>query len=393
MRCRGFLFLLFFILLVHTYSVQASSYTENIRETNTAAGEEFSMEEDILEEIDFMEIQEMVDEMLGDNSFSFLEAVKKLMAGEAAFSREAAQELLRGLLFSKWQQEKDIFLRIFLLVLVASVFSNFAEVFDNGQIGEISFYVTYLLLFILLMEAFSGLSYSLETSLTCFTGFMKVLSPAYFLAVAASTGASTAAVFYQGVLVVVWLVQWALLTVLLPAVNLYVLLKLVNHLSKEETLGKLSELLETAISWGMKTMLGFVVGLQVVKGMVAPVIDSLKRTALGKTASAIPGVGNAVNLVTEIIVTSAVLVRNSLGVAFLIVFILAGAGPVIHYVLVSFFYKFLAAITQPISDKRMVGCLSTMGEGCSMLLRIIFTAEILCMLTFMILAVSFGGTA
>ena len=127
--------------------------------------------------------------------------------------------------------------------------------------------------------------------------------------------------------------------------------------------------------------------------MVAPVIDSLKRTAIGKTAAAIPGVGNAVNMVTELVVTSAVLVRNSLGAAFLLVFVLVGAGPVIHYGFTSLSYRFLAAIAQPVSDKRMVGCLATMGEGCGMLLRVLLTTEILCMLTFMILAMSFGGGA
>lgn len=220
---------------------------------------------------------------------------------------------------------------------------------------------------------------------------MKGLSPAYFMAVAASSGGITAGVFYQGVLILVGLVQWGLVTFLLPAANLYILLRLVNHLSREEMLSKMAELLETAVEWGLKTLLGVVVGLQVVKGLVAPVMDSLKRTAIGKTASALPGVGNAVNMVTELVITSAVLVRNCMGVVVLAVLVLAGAGPVIHYAFLSLSYRFLAALSQPVSDKRMVGALSTMGEGCTLLLRILITAEVLCMLTFIILIVSFGG--
>ena len=211
------------------------------------------------------------------------------------------------------------------------------------------------------------------------------------MTVAASSGASTAAVFYQGILMLVWMLQWVLLSILLPGVNLYILICLVNHLSREEMLGKMAELLNTAISWGLKTLLGVVVGLQVVKSLIAPVMDSLKRTAIGRTTSAIPGIGNAVNTVTELILTSAVLVRNSLGAAVLIALVLTGAGPVIHYGILSLAYRFLAALAQPVSDKRIVGALSTMGEGCALLLRIFFTAEILCMLTFLILTASFGG--
>lgn len=391
MRCRGFFFFLFFLLIGTPVIVSGAEkvQTEEAKEEQISSG----MEEELLGEMDLSEVQDMMDEMLGEDSFSFTEAVKKLMKGEKLLSKEAVQELLRGLFFSRFEKEKGTFMKILLLILAAAVFANFAEVFDNGQIGEVSFYVVYLLLFMLLMESFSELSGSLNQSLEWITRFMQVLSPAYFLAVAASSGTSTALVFYQGVLVLIWLIQWVLLTLILPAVNLYVILELVNHLSREEMLGKLSELLNTVVSWGLKTLLGFVVGLQVVRGMVAPVIDSLKRTAIGKTAAAIPGVGNAVNMVTEMVVTSAVLVRNSLGAAFLLVFVLVGAGPVIHYGFTSLSYRFLAAIAQPVSDKRMVGCLATMGEGCGMLLRVLLTTEILCMLTFMILAMSFGGGA
>lgn len=384
MRSRGFFFLLFFLFLMGTASVRAEPDAER-------EDKDLSVGEELLGEMDFQEIQEMIDEMLGDDSFSFTETVKKLLKGETAFSKEAVQDLLRGLFFSRIEKERSLFMRLLLLILIAAVFSNFAQVFDNGQIGEISFYVVYLLFFILLMESFGEMSASLEQSLEWMTEFMKVLSPAYFIAVAAASGASTAAVFYQGVLLLVWLLQWVMLNAVLPAANLYVLLRLVNHLSREEMLGKLSELLNTAVSWSLKTLLGFAAGLQVVRGMVSPVIDALKRTAIGKTAAAIPGVGNAVNMVTEIVVTSAVLVRNCLGAAFLILFLLAGAGPAIHYGLMSFCYRFLAAAAQPVSDRRLVGCLSTMGEGCAMLLRILLTAEVLCMITFMILAVSFGG--
>ena len=155
-------------------------------------------------------------------------------------------------------------------------------------------------------------------------------------------------------------------------------------------LSKMAELLETAINWGLKTLIGFALGLQVVRNLIAPVMDTLKRSALGKTAGAIPGIGNAVNTVTELILTSAVLVRNSFGVAVLIVLILIGVHPLVHLGMLSLSYRFLAALAQPVSDKRIVGALSTFGEGCAILLRILITAEALCMLTFLVLMAGTG---
>ena len=332
----------------------------------------------------------MVDEMLGEKTFSVTEAFHRLLSGEEVLSEESVREFLHSLLFYGIEREKELIVKLLLLLLFAAVFSGFAGAFDNGQVGEISFYVVYLLVFTLLMNSFSGLSASLLSILAWITEFMKELSPVYFMAVAAASGASSAAAFYQGVLLLVWLFQWILERVLLPGVSLYILLRFVNHLSREEMLGKMAELIETVISWGLRTLLGVAAGLQVVRGLVAPVMDSLKRSAVGKTAGALPGIGSAVNAVTELVLTTAVLVRNSLGIALLLVILAVGAGPLVRYGLLSLTYRFLAAAAQPVSDKRLVEAFGTMAEGCALLMRILFTAEILCMLTFLILMAGGG---
>lgn len=386
-RLPAVLFFWAFALLAGCVAAQAA--TEKDAQGETA--QETEVSKGLLESLDFTQVQDMLDDCLGENSFSFSEMLKTVLSGEDAFTKEAAQEMVRGLFFSRFEEERESFVRILMLVFLAAVFSNLAAVFDNGQIGEVSFYVVYLLLFAMLTESFSRLSSSLSGTLSWMTDFMRALAPAYFTVMAASQGAATAAAFYQGILILIWLVQWLLLTVLLPAANLYILMRMINHLSREEMLSKMAELLETVISWSLKTILGAMVGLQVVRGLVAPVIDALKRGAVGKTASMLPGVGNAINSVTELVVTSAVLVRNSLGVVILIALIFAGAGPAIRYGMLSLVYRFLGALAQPVSDKRMVGALSTMGEGTAILLRILLTADVMCMLAFVILMAGFGG--
>ena len=132
-------------------------------------------------------------------------------------------------------------------------------------------------------------------------------------------------------------------------------------------------------------------GLQIIRNLSAPIMDSLKRGMIGKAAGALPGVGTAVSTVTEIVLTSAVLVRNCLGIMILLAFAAAGAGSVLHYGFLSLVFRFLAAVAEPVSDRRVVECLSTMGEGFELFLKILFTAEILCMLTFLIIMAGVRG--
>lgn len=353
---------------------------------------EASTVSDILEELDLSRVQRMLDQMLGEESFSMKDMLDGLIKGEKVLSEDTVQEMVHSFLFSGLEKEKSLLIKILLLILLSAVLANFADVFESGQIGDICFYIVYLLLFILLMDSFSSVTRSVQQTITWMAEFMRGLAPAYFLTISIAAGSSTAAVFYEGVLILTWLIQEVILNLLFPGACLYVLISLINNLSKGEMLGKMAELLDTAVSWGLKTLLGMVVGLQVVRGLIAPVMDTLKRSALGKAAGALPGVGNAVNMVTELVLTSAVLVRNCLGVVILFAFVAAGAGPVIHYGILSLLYRFLAAIAQPVSEKRIVDSLATMGEGCALLLRILFTAEILCILDFVILMTGIGGS-
>ena len=372
----------------NTETENNSGGTEKEKITQTEA----STVSDILEELDLSRVQRMLDQMLGEESFSMKDMLDGLIKGEKVLSEDTVQEMVHSFLFSGLEKEKSLLIKILLLILLSAVLANFADVFESGQIGDICFYIVYLLLFILLMDSFSSITRSVQQTITWMAEFMRGLAPAYFLTISIAAGSSTAAVFYEGVLILTWLIQEVILNLLFPGACLYVLISLINNLSKEEMLGKMAELLDTAVSWGLKTLLGMVVGLQVVRGLIAPVMDTLKRSALGKAAGALPGVGNAVNMVTELVLTSAVLVRNCLGVVILFAFVAAGAGPVIHYGILSLLYRFLAAIAQPVSEKRIVDSLATMGEGCALLLRILFTAEILCILDFVILMTGIGGS-
>lgn len=401
MKQKGMCWLVF-IFLILFFGIPVSAEMQNneskMSDENEAFVEQTEQEnvyekwqEHFLQELDLDEVQKMIDDALGEHGISVWEMMKSVMKGELPFSKETVQEMLYRLFFLRLNRERTLLSKIILLILIAAIFHVFTEVFENGQMGTICFYMVYLLLFIFLADNFSDMSSRLEKQLLWVSDFMKALAPAYYMTVAAATGVTTAAMFYQGVLLLVLLIQWGLSSIVLPCINLYVLLMFVNHLSKEEMVSKFAELLHVLIGWILKTLMGVVIGLQVVRGLVTPAVDSLKRGALGKTASVIPGIGNVVNTASDLILTCAVLIRNSLGVVVLLILVLFGAEPMIHYIVMSFAYRFLAAVAQPVSDKRIVACLGTMGEGCMLLLRVFFQAEFLCIVTFLILMMSFGG--
>ena len=125
-------------------------------QTETEDAEISVVQEELLGQIELEEIQKLVDGILDEKSFSIKEAVMNMMKGEEPISKEAVQDMVRSFFFSGINQEKGMLFRILLLILLAAVLSNFADVFENGYAGNVSFYIVYLVLFMTLMENFAN---------------------------------------------------------------------------------------------------------------------------------------------------------------------------------------------------------------------------------------------
>lgn len=385
------------MLAMLLFSIPVSAADEALREEQS---DNSQTEEDLLQEqeesqeallkgLELGEMQETVNELLGEETFSVRQALEKILAGEEVFTPDFVLETVRGFLYEHLLADREVLFQVVLLVILAALFANFTNVFSGSQAGEASFYIVYMLLLALLIHSFGELSAELSGSLEDLTAFMQALMPSYFLAVTAASGTATAMVFYEMVFGVIYLTQVLLLKAVIPGIQAYVIIELINYLHKEDFLSKLADLLKTILEWTMRTITAVVIGMELIQNMVSPALDSLKRDALGKTAASIPGIGNVINGATEVALGTAVLIRNCLGVMGIVVLVLLGLPPVIKLAMNSLVYKLLAALLQPVSDRRMTGCLSAMGEGCRLLLKVLLTLELLLLITIAILSVSF----
>lgn len=345
----------------------------------------------LMEDMELGQMQDAVNQILKEDSFSIEEILNQILKGESLFQKETMSKWFKNIVKAQLQREQKAMFQVVLLVLLAAVFSNFTAVFGDGKTGETSFYITYMLLLALLIKSFGSMGVELKALLENFILFLKALMPSYFLAVTASSGSATAMIFYEAVLFLIYVIQVVFLKGIVPAIYVLALVELVNYLHSEDFLSKMAELLQTLIEWSLKSCMAVVLGMQLIQNMIGPAMDSLKRDIIGKTAASIPGIGNAINGVTEVALGTAVIIRNGIGVVGIIILVCIGIRPVIRLALLAFLYKLLAAVTQPVSDKRMTGALSTIGNGYVLFLKILLCMELLIFITIAILSISFIG--
>ena len=358
-----------------TEDVQISDKTQNM---------------ELLESMDFTDVDRMMEELFPQETMGFADAVRQIMLGNTDAGREAVKEMLWERMLGAWEVNRKSILYLILLAIAAAVFISFSDIFQTRQVSQISFYMIYLLVIGICLASFQAASEWMANGVHTLTGFMKVLYPVYFAAVTVAKGSVSSLAFYHLAIILIVVIEELLLHLIVPGIHMYVIIRVMNSLQSEDYLSKFAELLETAIGWGLKTLMGGMIGLNVIQGMLGPAIDTVKRSAVTRGMEMVPGVGDLLGGTAEVALGTAVLIKNSIGIVGMFLCLVLCLAPLLQLAVITLGYKLAAALVQPVSDKRITECISGVGEGCTMLMNCIFVTGILFLVTVAIVTYTTG---
>lgn len=383
MRERRGIIALVFALVVMVFFAGAR-ITEAAEEEPDEIAE--AMKTEILSEFDFSELDSSLREMFPGEKVTFSDIVSALISGGIDDAGDMTAQFLKDRIAYDFLYNRKTIVYIILAALVAAVFSNFADAFQNRQISDISFYVIYMLLITLCLTAFQTAVSGLEEKMGLLTEFVRALAPAYFMAMAFASGSAAALVFYNLILFLIYMVELIIIHILLPAVNIYVMICVLGSLIEEDFLSELAGLIRKAVTWALHGLLACVAGINIIQGLLAPAVDSVKRSTLTRTAEAVPWVGDLMGGTAEILTGTVILIKNGIGMAGAVVALVICATPLLQMVITALMYKLAAALVQPVSDKRIISCIRGVSEGYELLVRILFTAGALFLITIAVTA-------
>lgn len=338
---------------------------------NSSEAEEYDYTED-LEQFDFSDIDELINRTNSVSDVSFSSMVTLLIEGKFDKFLKEAGDYIVDMLTSEIRTNKNIFWQVIVIAAVSALFTNFAEAFENGQVGETGFFISYLIMSTLLMTSFLT-AYTLVSEVIEFmVEFVMALIPSFYLAVI-FTGKSMASVaFYELTVAAAGVVEWLFLKMLLPVLKVYIAFVTANNMTKEGQLDKLCELTIKAVGWISKSLFGIVIGISVIQNMVLPYADSVKTSLLTKTLSALPGVGGAIDSAAGLIFGTANLIKNGIGTAALVFLAVICMIPVVKVLIIHLIMQGTAAIVQPVADKRITETITSYAEGLKALLMLVF---------------------
>ena len=347
-------------------------------------------EEQILAQMEDDEVDAMLQELFPEKHLSFRQVLGEVLEGNLELTADLILGVAKDQLTYVIRTGKEALGPILLLAVIAAIFTNFSRVFQSSQLSQISFYAAYLMMTALTLKTLQAVMDWTEEGIRTLTSFMGVFSPLFFAAVSVARGSVTAVAFYNLVLFSIYLTEVLIVGVALPMIHIYIVLRVLNDLSLDHYLTRAAELVFLVISWGLKTLLALVAGIHLVQGMISPAIDAVKRSIVTRGVQAIPGVGEIFGGMAEVAAGTAVLVKNGIGMTGALICVAVCLVPLFQMAFMTLLYKLAAAVIQPVSDPRITGLVETVGEGCRLLMRVIFTAGVLFLLTVAVVTAATG---
>ena len=348
-----------------------------------ARGEDDYSDYSDISDYDFGDIQEILDE---EEGIDFEETVKALMTGKAG-AKDVGEAILNTVIY-ELNKEKQIIIKVILIGLAAAMLSNISGAVLTGKISETGFYITYLSLVVALTAGYEVIATLVIKTMSLLTELMTAFVPIYIISIGFCSGGSSAEAFYRVVILVITLIENILLKVVIPMIYMFMIANLINNMADGKLFSKACELIKTIVDWLLKGLMSFVIGINLIRSLINPIVDSIKIGTFGKILSGIPGIGGALNSVSGIVLASGTLIKNAIGMGGVIAIVSICFIPVIKTLIVSLAYKLSGAALEPVSDKRIVNSVNSIYVSIVLLMKTLLYAIVLFLLTIAVICTS-----
>ena len=343
----------------------------------------------IYDEFKIRDLEKSIEELTFSSGISFWELMKETYDNSGKGFLISFVEKIRDAIILEWMDLKNIIITIVIVLIISALFSNFKDIFRNNQIAELSFYVNYLILILIFVNCFGQALEIGEETLRNIEQFMRVFFPTYFGIIGTTIGVGTGLGYYQIAVIVIYVVEWILIALLLPALSTYMLFVFMNGIWEEGKMVIFLDFYRKAIKFILKLLLGMLTGASILQSFINPLIDKVKGETVYKTIESIPGIGEVSEGMLRIWLGSAVLIKNSVGIAGGIFLLMVCLNPMVKIFLMGSIFKIISALLSFVAEKKMIQCMNQVGEAIFMILQ---TVSYGLLLFVVLIAVTAGAT-
>ena len=346
---------------------------------------------DQLEDLDMSALDDLLaqlgedgQEIFGGNSFA--EKVQSVLDGEFIQDGGGFIESFFKLLFSEILDILPLLASIAVIAILCGLVSHMKAGFMSESTGQIVFFVCFAVVVVLALVCAVNL---VNVAGDAINGMKKQMNAAFpiLLTLMAGIGGAVSVKAYQpAVALLSGGVVEIVSAVVLPLFIFTLVFSVVGNLSKSVRLGKLTDFFKSASTTVLAVTFTVFTAFLAVQGLTAGSFDGVSiRAAKFATKSYIPILGGYLADGLDLILAGSVLIKNSVGVAGLLLLLSTVLMPLLQILGVCFGFKIVAAVIEPVSDSRLTSFLTGIAKSMNMLIAALLAVAFMYFISVMLL--------
>jgi len=290
----------------------------------------------------------------------------KLDIGIAGFLGRILKYLLKEI-----YQNIGILIKLVVLAVLCAVLKNLQTSFLSESVGELAFFVCYMVIISVLVLSFTSALNMGREIIDGMTTFIHATIPILLTLLLSGGSITTAGIFHPVLITMVEITAAVIKNIFMPVIFLSTMISIVDSISDKIQISKLAGFFRQLTAWGTGLILTVFVGIVSVQGSLGAVVDGIAgKTAKFAISAFVPVVGKCLSDAADAVVGCTLLIKNAAGMAIMIGVVIICLIPLLKILAIVILYRITAVLLEPVSEKRITGCIGEMANSLTFVLGI-----------------------
>ncbi len=340
------------------------------------------------ESIDTTDMGELEDLARDEYNINLKELVIDITEGNMSIN-DIGENML-SLLFGEIKSNSGFMRKILLLCILNGIIAVIMEGFAKGEATKTVYFATYTAAAGMLIAGFRECTQILTNGVGELVEIMQAGTPLIICIVSAASGGG-AALSFAGILsLAVGVLNAFIGDFVVPQIIFAVMLGMLNCLWEKDMVSKMAQLFAFLAVWETKLCAFLFVGFLTLGRIGAAPASALTGKGIRLAVGAVPVVGGLFENSLEAVVGFVGALKGGVAVAAVIIIAMAALTGLVKLCGVMLMYKFTAALSEPIGNKKITDMIDLAAEGVKLIIGAYFTVAIMLIAAIGIMLASFS---
>lgn len=345
----------------------------------------------VIESLELGDLEVFFNNLVVFKESSIAELIAKITDGDFQGGYDEIFEQIKNGFLSEILSLLPFLISILFIIVLIAVIDAIGSIKERSGITETAGFIGNLVILVTLATLFFKIFTEVKSVVGRLTKEVQLVFPLILTLMTAAGGNASVAVFKPSVAILCSGISTIFDKVLLPITLMIFLFSAVNCFTDGLKTDKAGDFLKSSFKWIIGVFGVFFTFFVTMQGIVASTYDNVSIRALKyAVGNSIPLINNLLNSGFDVVVASCILVKNALGLLTMIAVIYVIAVPLLKLIIISLSLKFLAAVSQSISNEKTIKFLSGTSDCVSYLATSLAVIGIVYLITITILICALG---